>query len=331
MREAQFLRRNRDRWASYEQRPASHPDEQADRFIRLTDDLAYARTFYPGSKTVDYLNGLTTRLHLDIYRNRREKGSRFARFFSRDLPSVMARHRRQLLYAFLLFTCFMAIGTVSAHYDEDFVRLILGDQYVDMTRRNIEEGDPFRVYKDMDPLPMFLRIALNNILVSLRVFVLGLLGGVGTVYGLFHNGLMLGAFEHMFFSIGLGGASVLVVFIHGTLEISAIIIAGAAGLVLGKSILFPGTHARLASLMQGARDGLSILLGLMPVLLVAAFFEGYVTRHTGMPLWTSLSILGGSLAFILWYFILLPIRVSRPGTGTQPPASALSQPGNKAT
>ena len=83
--------------------------------------------------------------------------------------------------------------------------------------------------------------------------------------------------------------------------------------------------------MQGARDGLSILLGLMPVLLVAAFFEGYVTRHTGMPLWTSLSILGGSLAFILWYFILLPIRVSRPGTGTQPAASALSQPGNNAT
>lgn len=331
MREAQFLRGNRDRWASYEERPASNPDEQADRFIRLTDDLAYARTFYPGSKTVDYLNGLTTRLHLDIYRNRREKGSRFARFFARDLPGVMARHRPQLLYAFLLFACFTAVGAVSARYDEDFVRLILGDAYVDMTRRNIEDGDPFRVYKDMDPLPMFLRIALNNILVSLRVFVLGLLAGIGTVYGLFHNGIMLGAFEYMFFSRDLGGASVLVVFIHGTLEISAIIITGAAGLVLGKSMLFPGTHPRLASLMRGARDGLSILLGLMPVLLVAAFFEGYVTRHTGMPLWMSLSILCGSLAFILWYFILLPVRISRPDPGITPPASPLSIPGNNQT
>jgi uncharacterized membrane protein SpoIIM required for sporulation len=326
MREAQFLRRNRERWASYEQTPASHPDEQADRFIRLTDDLAYARTFYPGSRTVDYLNGLTTRLHLDIYRNRREKGSRFSRFFSRDLPFVMARHQRQLLYSFLLFACFTAIGALSTHYDEDFVRLVLGDDYVDMTRRNIEDGDPFRVYKDMEPLTMFLRIALNNILVSLRVFVLGLLAGVGTVYGLFDNGVMLGAFEYMFFRHGLGGASILVVFIHGTLEISSIIITGAAGLALGKSMLFPGTHSRLASLMQGARDGVSILLGLMPVFLVAAFFEGYLTRHTGMPLWMSFSILGGSLAFILWYFLVLPIRLTRSEDTSPSMTAPLSNP-----
>jgi uncharacterized membrane protein SpoIIM required for sporulation len=309
MREAQFLNRNRERWAAYEQTPAADPDEMADRFIRLTDDLAYARTFYPGSRTVDYLNGLATRLHLDIYRTRREPGNRLVRFFRSDVPLALARHRRQLLYSLLLFLAFTAIGALSTHYDEGFVRLILGDNYVDMTRRNIEDGDPFRVYKDMDPLTMFLRIALNNILVSLRVFVMGLLAGVGTVYGLLYNGIMLGAFEYMFFSRGLGPASILVVFVHGTLELASIIVAGAAGLVLGKSMLFPGTHGRLLSLQRGARDGVTILLGLMPVFLVAAFFEGYVTRHTGMPIWLSLTILGASLAFVVEYFVRLPARL----------------------
>jgi uncharacterized membrane protein SpoIIM required for sporulation len=120
---------------------------------------------------------------------------------------------------------------------------------------------------------------------------------------------MLGAFEYMFFSRGLGPASILVVFVHGTLELASIIVAGAAGLVLGKSMLFPGTHGRLLSLQRGARDGVTILLGLMPVFLVAAFFEGYVTRHTGMPIWLSLTILGASLAFVVEYFVRLPARL----------------------
>lgn len=315
MREALFLKKNREKWASYERTPADAPDELAERFIELTDDLSYARTFYPGSKTVQYLNGLTSAIHLKIYANRKEKKGRFTFFWREELPLIMARRRRHLAYAFALFLVFVMIGVLSARLDDEFVRLILGDGYVDMTRENIEKGDPFGVYKSQDPLSMFLSIGFNNIFVACRVFVMGLLGGVGTVFALFYNGVMLGSFEYYFFASGLGARSILVVFIHGTLEISAIIVAGAAGMVLGAGILFPGTYTRRQSTVMAARDGLKMLMGLMPVFLVAAFFEGYVTRHTGMPLWLSLSILGASLSFVIGYFVIYPAKLARKGAG----------------
>lgn len=315
MREALFLKKNREKWASYERTPADAPDELAERFIELTDDLSYARTFYPGSKTVQYLNGLTSDFHLKIYANRKEKKGRFTFFWREELPLIMAQRRRHLAYAFALFLVFVMIGVLSARLDDEFVRLILGDGYVDMTRENIENGDPFGVYKSQDPLSMFLSIGFNNIFVACRVFVMGLLGGVGTVFALFYNGIMLGSFEYYFFASGLGARSILVVFIHGTLEISAIIVAGAAGMVLGAGILFPGTYTRRQSTVMAARDGMKMLMGLMPVFLVAAFFEGYVTRHTGMPLWLSLSILGASLCFVIGYFVIYPAKLARKGAG----------------
>ena len=240
MREALFLKQNVERWKSYE-KPVNDPDIIAERFIALTDDLAYAKTFYPGSKTVKYLNSLAADIHLAIYKNRKEKKNRFVEFWRTELPLVMARHRRALLYAALFFFTFVAMGVLSAIYDDSFVRLILGDGYVNMTNENIENGDPFGVYKQEDPMLMFLMIALNNIYVSFMVFVQGVFFGIGTVYALFRNGVMLGSFEYYFFQHGLGMKSILVVFIHGTLEISAIVIAGAAGIILGNSILFPGT------------------------------------------------------------------------------------------
>ncbi|MFN9494490.1 MAG: stage II sporulation protein M [Sphingobacteriales bacterium] len=308
MREALFLKQNVERWKTYE-RPVSDPDLMAERFVALTDDLAYAKTFYPGSKTVKYLNNLAADIHLAIYKNRKEKKNRFLEFWKTDLPLVLARNRKALLYAFLFFMTFVLMGVMSAKYDASFRRLILGDGYVNMTNENIEKGDPFGVYKSMDPGYMFVRIALNNIYVSFMVFVQGFFLGIGTVYGLFRNGVMLGAFEYYFFKQGLGMQSILVVFIHGTLEISAIVIAGAAGIILGNSILFPGTYSRGHSMRSGAMDGIKIMVGLVPVFIVAAFFEGYVTRHTGMPLWLSVSILSLSAAFIIWYFVIYPYIV----------------------
>ena len=112
---------------------------------------------------------------------------------------------------------------------------------------------------------------------------------------------------------GLGWKSVLVIWIHGTLEISAIVIAGTAGMILGHALLFPGTFKRIDSLKRGAKDAAKIVIGLIPIFLVAAFFEGFITRHTGMPIVFSLSILLASAAFIIWYFIVYPILLKRSG------------------
>lgn len=310
MREGQFIKQNIDRWKEYQQ-PTEDPDEMAKRFTYLVDDLSYAKTFYPFSNTVRYINGLAAHIYTSIYRNRKEKSNRIINFWRYELPLTVGRNHRTLLFTFLFFMSFVAIGIFSDMQDQTFVRAILGDGYVDMTERNIANGDPFGVYKNENELVMFLFIAFNNIRVSFYCFAMGIFGSVGTLYVLFKNGIMLGAFEHMFFKHGLGYQSILVVFIHGTLEISAIVISGCAGMVMGNSLLFPKTFTRIQSLIRGAKDGIKIAVGLVPIYIVAAFFEGFVTRHTGMPVLMSILILAGSLAFILWYFVWYPIRLKR--------------------
>lgn len=310
MREGQFIKQNKNRWSEYEH-PVEDPDELARRFTYLVDDLSYAKTFYPGGNTVRYINSLAANIYRSIYRARVEKSSRLITFWTQELPLIMYRYRRTLLAAFLFFSAFVLMGVFSSMYDQTFVRAVLGDRYVDETERNIAAGDPFGIYKQEGQFYMFLRIALNNIGVSFNCFLLGLTCSVGTLYYLMSNGLMLGVFEHMFFKHGLGMQSILVVFIHGTLEISALVIAGAAGIVLGNSILFPRTYTRIQSIRRGAKDGVKIMVGLIPVFTVAAFFEGFVTRYTQMPLLLSLLILGASLAFVIFYYILLPIRLHK--------------------
>ncbi len=311
MREALFVKQNTAKWQKYSIEPARNSDELAERFIEITNDLSYAKTFYPKSKTTAYLNGLASTFHQSIYKNKKERSGRFADFWKTELPLVFRKYRRELLYSLLFFSVFCAMGAFSAHYDDQFVRVILGDKYVDMTNSNIEKGDPFGVYKDMDAFPMFLMIAANNIYVMLKTVVFGILASVGTVYALIVNGIMLGSFQYYFFGKGLGWESVLVIWIHGTLEISCIIISGAAGLVLGNSLLFPKTFTRLESLKRGVKDAVKIALGIVPIIIAAAILESYVTRHTGMPLWLSISILGLSFIFILWYVVWYPAKLSK--------------------
>lgn len=311
MREALFVKQNSEKWKAYAHSPATHPDEIADRFIDITNDLSYAKTFYPKSKTTSYLNGLASTLHQSIYKNKKEDKNRFVNFWKFELPLLFYTYRMQLLYAFLFFTISASIGVLSAKYDDQFVRLILGDSYVNMTNENITKGDPFGVYKQTSEFPMFFSIAANNIYVSLLMFVSGIFLSIGPIFYLLQNGIMLGSFEYYFFSRGLGLESILVIWIHGTLEISAIIIAGAAGLVLGHGLLFPKTYTRFQAFKQSARDGTKIALGIVPILLVAAFFEGFITRHTEMPVWLSTGILGLSLVFIIWYVILYPLNLSK--------------------
>jgi len=209
----------------------------------------------------------------------------------------------------------MGIGAVSAANDETFVRLILGDRYVNMTVENIKSGDPMAVYKKENEVNMFFRITINNIRVSFLAFIGGVLFSFGTVAMLFYNGVMLGSFQYFFVTKGLFWQSFLVVWIHGTLEISAIVIAGCAGLTMGNAILFPGTYSRGHSFVRGAKQGLKIAVGLVPVFIMAGFLESFVTRYTEMPIVLSVGIILTSLCFILGYFVYYPIYLERKNHG----------------
>src|SRR5579872_2696712 len=164
----------------------------AGQFTDLVNDLGYSKTFYPQSKVTQYLNGLASRIYLGIYRNKKEETSRIARFWKTELPLVVRKYHREILYSFVIFVLFAVMAAFSAAHDESFVRGVLGDQYVDMTEDNISKGDPFGVYKNQDQLSMFLWIAVNNVKVSFMIFVAGLLVSIGSVWLLFNNGVMIG-------------------------------------------------------------------------------------------------------------------------------------------
>lgn len=320
MREAVFVRRHASDWEALERRLATDRADAgtlADDYVRLGDDLAFAQTFYPGSATAAYLNDLSAEVHARLYRNRREERGRAVRFFTHEVPLAVWQARAAMGAALLLFALAVGVGLLSSAGDERFVRLILGDDYVNMTLSNIDGGDPLAVYKQARELDMTLGIALNNILVSILAFI-GLFqpAGVpaaqlGTGWALVSNGIMVGAFAHLFAAEGLAADWFRVVFIHGMLELSAIVIAGGAGLAMWNAFLFPGTYPRLASFQQGARRGAKILVGLVPVFGTAALLEGVVTRRTEMPLWASMAVIGASAAFVVYYYVLLPRRRAR--------------------
>lgn len=315
MKETLFLKKNADRWQEFERllsdRHDRDPDKLASLFIQLTDDLSYARTFYPDSKTAAYLNALTTKAHQAIYKRKQESQGRFITFWTQEIPKVVYEARGALFMSLAIFVLSALIGVVSTANDETFSRLILGDFYVDMTLDNINAGDPMAVYKEMHQTDMFIGITVNNVRVSLFAFALGALASLGTIWMLISNGVMVGVFQSYFYQFGLLAESASVIWIHGTIEISAIVIAGGAGFAMGNRILFPGTYSRKRAFLDGARRGLKIVIGLVPFFVIAGFLESFVTRYTDMPMWMSLLIIGGSLALILGYFVVLPWKYAQ--------------------
>jgi len=315
VKEITFLKQNVERWEAYENalvgKDQMPPGEVTDMFVELTDDLSYAQSNYPGSKTTSYLNRLAGLVHQKVYRNRKESRGRIIRFWTFELPSLFGKYHRLLLVSFLIGLLGAILGFVSELYDESFVRTILGNEYVDSTIDRIRKGNPLGIYGEMPSYYMYFYITLNNIRVSFTAFAFGMFFSYGTAFFLLHNCIMLGAFFGMFYKYNVLGLAMKVVWIHGTLEMSAIVIAACAGFALGNSFMFPGTYSRLESFKRGAKDGIKIIVGLIPVFMLAGFFESFITRYTEMPLGLSLAIIFGSLLFLISYFVVLPILLKK--------------------
>lgn len=314
MKEITFQKQNHKKWQEFEQlleeSPKQHPDVLADLFVRITDDLSWARTFYPGSATENYLNELAARVHQEIYRNKKESRSRLITFWTDEFPLTMRKLQTPLFIALLIFGLAVWLGVISAQNDEGFVRIILGDSYVDMTLDNISKGDPLGVYKQENQFSMFFGIALNNALVALVCIMLGLMHWMGVGFMLFRNGIMLGSFMYFLAEQGHLKDAFLTVWVHGVIEIWCIIVAGAAGVAFGDAFWFPGAWPRMTALMRGARHALKVGFGLIPFFFLAAFFEGFITRYTQMSDVARMIIIFGSLAFVLWYFVFYPMILS---------------------
>lgn len=314
MKETIFIKKYKEKWKDLEtylkKKGNTDPDYLSSLYVQLTDDLSYAKTHYPDSKVTIYLNQLSSKLHIEIYKNKKEKSNRFITFWTHELPLTLYRQRYAVLISLLALVLSFSIGWVSSANDDGFVRLILSDEYVDKTEQLIEDGDPLGIYGQDNEINMFFRITGNNIFVCIVFFLLGIFLGIGSLWKIVQTGIMLGAFIYMFYARDLTGTALMAIWMHGVIEITICVYSGAAGMVLGTSFLFTGTYTRAESLKRGAKEGLKIIFGVVPLLVVAGFIESFVTRHysnSGLSLTTILL----SMAFVISYFVIYPITVSR--------------------
>ncbi len=311
MREVAFIKQNKEKWLEFEQaifgKIQKNPDELASLYIHLVNDLSFAKTYYPKSKTVVYLNYLASQIYQKIYKTKRTERNKFVDFFALEVPLLLHQYRRYLLYAFAIFFLFVGIGVLSGKYDPDFARLVMGDQYVNMTLENIKDGNPVAVYKTGSNWGSAFGITLNNLYVGLNCYLYGIFGGIGTLYILLQNCIMLGSFQYFFYEQGVFWESVRGIWIHGSMEIFAIIIEAAAGFILGASILFPKTYSRMNSLKIGFKDSFKILISTMPFTVAAGILEGFITRYSlEMPNWLNVFIILSTLSLISFYYLIFP-------------------------
>lgn len=315
MREPVFIKQNIARWREYQRRldnPSNEaPDTLAQMYTELTSDLAFARTHFPDAVITQMLNAMTLKLHNEIYSGRQEKWSRLWTFWTQEVPQAVYDNRKAMLAALITFVLFLGVGIISLFNDADFAKLILGEDYVEMTIENIRNGVPTDVYSSGSEAESFLGIMLNNLRVDVLLISMGIFTPFFTAIFLMYNAVMVGAFTFFFFQYGVMGDAMMAIMQHGTLEISTMVIAAGAGFVMGWGWLFPGTYSRMTAFRRKAKDALKIALSVFPVTIVAAFIEGYLTRHTEYPLAFRVAVIVLSAAFIVFYYILLPWVVGR--------------------
>lgn len=316
MREVAFIKQNKEKWLEFELaifgKAKKNPDELANLYIQMMNDLSYAQTYYPKSKTVVYLNHLASQIYQKIYKTKRAEKNRLLEFFKVEVPLLVYEYRRYLMYAFVLFFATVAMGVISARYDPNFVRLILGDNYVNMTLENIKKGNPMDVYGSGSDWGSFISITKHNLEVGAKCYIYGIFAGIGTFIFFLQNCIMIGTFQYLFYEQNVFWKSVRGIWIHGSMEIFAMVIEAACGFILGASILFPKTFSRINSFKMGFKNSFKIFLSTFPFTISAGFLEGFITRYSiDMPNWLSSFIILFTLGVISFYYLVYPFIVHK--------------------
>ncbi|MDB5257911.1 MAG: hypothetical protein JWM14_2606 [Chitinophagaceae bacterium] len=316
MKETSFIQQNKEKWQDLEtllKEKRKDPDQLSELFIQVSEDLSYARTFYPNRSIRVYLNNITQAIFSNVYKNKRTKWKDIVFFWKEELPYVVYHSRKELSIGLAIFAISMLFGIISSVKDPAFAERILGNSYIEMTNANIAGGDPMAVYKKMNQVDMFMGITLNNLKVAFMTYILGLFFSIGSISILMYNGVMVATFQYFFYARGLFWESFLTIWLHGTIEISCIILAAGAGIKLGSGLLFPGTYTRLEAFRISGTNSLKLILGLAPLICIAGFIESFITRYTSTPDWIKALLIIASALFIAGYFIVLPLYKAKNG------------------
>ena len=261
-------------------------------------DLSTAREDPASTALARHLNELLGRSHNLVYAGAaRSRPAGIAAFLLDGFPLVFRQTLPYTLTAFALFVAGAAAGILLAGTDPGFERFILSGNMMDTIERREMWTHGIVAVKPYASTA----IMTNNIAVSLAACATGMLAGIGPAVMMLFNGLLIGVVGSACARAGMGVALWSFVAPHGVLELPAIFIAGGAGLLLGKGMLFPGTLPRRDSIAEAGRDAVRLLLGVLPVLVVAGVIEGFISP-TATPPVVKFAI-GASLFVLLTFYL----------------------------
>jgi uncharacterized membrane protein SpoIIM required for sporulation len=281
--------------------------ELASLYRQTAADLSVVRDDRSAGDLARYLNTLLGRAHNLIYAGDQRRPRGIVHFYARVFPAVFRATLPYTLTAFAIFLAGLAGGAAVTWADPGFSRLFLGGTMLD----TIERGEMWtHSIVGIKPLASS-AIMSNNLSVSFAAFAGGIFGGVGTVYMMLFNGVLIGVLAVACERAGMSLSLWSFVAPHGSLELPAIFIAGGAGLLLAKGVLAPGFLSRRDSLVESASIAVRLVLGVIPLLVVAGTIEGFVSPTDLAP--SAKFVLGASLFVLLVAYVTL-VPGSEPGS-----------------
>ncbi len=269
----------------------------------VASDLALAQREFPRHKVTAYLNQLVAQGHALVYQGEPLATRRLRRYFTHRLPQVFRQTVHfTLLAALLLCLPALLLGLV-VYTDPDAVRIFLPAQIQQLIP--MVEQQELWVDIPVQERPYFSSVIMtNNIRVSFMAFAGGMTAGLFTVYIMVFNGLLLGGLTGLTAHHGVGWELWHFVIGHGVIELSTIFIAGGSGLMLGWAIINPGLFSRRDALVLAARQALYLILGCVPLLIIAGLIEGFISPNENIPPLVKWAVGIGSGLLMFAYLLL---------------------------
>ncbi|MEO6119677.1 MAG: stage II sporulation protein M [Terriglobales bacterium] len=299
-----WLRKRREHWSQLDAllkrseesglRSLRHDEVQqmALLYRQAAADLSTIRQDPGGRSYARYLGSLLSRAHNTIYGAQRDKRGSFFAFFLKEYPKVFLRNLNYVVAALIVFLLGGAIGAILTFRDADFALSVLGTKMVETIERREMWTHSILAIKPVASSS----IMTNNLAVAFTMFSAGITAGIGTFLLTLFNGVLIGVIGSACYISGMSLKLWSFVAPHGSLELPAVFIAAGAGFRLGHGLLFPGYHSRRDSLILSGSEAVKLLLGVVPLLIIAGVIEGFVSP-TSLPV--ALKFLTGAALFIL--------------------------------
>jgi uncharacterized membrane protein SpoIIM required for sporulation len=236
-------------------------------------DLSAAREYAANAQLASYLNQLLGRAHNLVYTARPARSRNVLTFYTRTFPAVFRETWRFTAAATALFAIGGIAGLAMSAADPGFHRFILGGEMMDTIERREMWTHSIVAVKPLASSA----ILTNNLSVAFSAFAMGILAGLGTLYIMVFNGVMIGVIGSACYRAGMSTALWSFVAPHGALELPAIFIAGGAGLVLARGVVAPGALPRREAIAEAGALAIRLLLGVLPLLIIAGIIEGFIS------------------------------------------------------